>query len=58
MVNIETGLRLSKLALLINALLAVIKIAAGVLGNSYVLVADGIESTAPTQAWPTSVCTA
>jgi len=30
----------------INALLAGVKIAAGVLGNSYVLIADGIESTA------------
>ena len=31
---------------MINALLAGVKIAAGVLGNSYVLIADGIESTA------------
>ena len=46
MASVETGLRLSKLALFINALLAVVKIAAGVLGNSYVLIADGIESTA------------
>ena len=46
MSSIETGLRLSKLALLINALLATVKIAAGVLGHSYVLIADGIESTA------------
>jgi len=46
MASVETGLRLSKLALLINALLAAIKIAAGVLGHSYVLIADGIESTA------------
>jgi cation diffusion facilitator family transporter len=46
MISVETGLRLSKLALLINALLAVVKIAVGVLGHSYVLVADGIESTA------------
>jgi len=46
MASIETGLRLSKLALVINFALAVIKIATGVLGNSYVLIADGIESTA------------
>lgn len=39
-------MRLSKAALLINAGLAAIKIGAGVLGNSYVLIADGIESTA------------
>ena len=46
MSSIETGLRLSRLALVINAALAVVKIAAGVLGHSYVLIADGIESTA------------
>ena len=46
MATVETGLRLSKLALLINAGLAAVKIATGILGNSYVLVADGIESTA------------
>lgn len=46
MSTVETGLRLSRLALVINALLAGVKIATGVLGNSYVLIADGIESTA------------
>jgi cation diffusion facilitator family transporter len=46
MSSVETGLRLSRLALVINAFLAGVKIAAGVLGNSYVLIADGIESTA------------
>ena len=46
MATVETGLRLSKLALLINAGLAGVKIATGILGNSYVLIADGIESTA------------
>jgi cation diffusion facilitator family transporter len=46
MATIETGLRLSKVSLAVNALLAGIKIAAGVFGNSYVLVADGIESIA------------
>ncbi len=46
MVSVETGLRLSKIALLINALLAAAKIIGGILGNSYVLIADGIESTA------------
>lgn len=44
--SLETGIRLSKLALLINSLLAATKIVAGVVGNSYVLIADGIESTA------------
>jgi cation diffusion facilitator family transporter len=46
MSTVETGLRLSRQALVINALLAGVKIATGVLGNSYVLIADGIESTA------------
>lgn len=46
MATVQTGLRIAKLALFINALLAIGKIATGVLGNSYVLIADGIESTA------------
>jgi len=40
------GLRLSLLAVAINALLAIGKIVTGAVGNSYALVADGIESTA------------
>jgi cation diffusion facilitator family transporter len=43
---IEPGLRLSVVAVAVNLILAGIKIAAGVIGNSYVLIADGIESTA------------
>jgi len=46
MANVEPGVRLSKVALLINAALATIKIAAGVIGHSYVMIADGIESIA------------
>jgi cation diffusion facilitator family transporter len=46
MISIQSALQLSKAALVINVLLAGVKIAAGVLGNSYVLVADGIESAA------------
>jgi cation diffusion facilitator family transporter len=46
MATVETGVRIAKLALLVNALLAIAKIATGILGNSYVLIADGIESTA------------
>lgn len=46
MATVETGLRLSILALLVNAFLAVVKILGGIVGNSYVLIADGIESTA------------
>ncbi|HEX6317209.1 MAG TPA: cation diffusion facilitator family transporter [Gemmatimonadaceae bacterium] len=40
------GIRSAQLGLLANAGLAVVKILAGVVGNSYALVADGIESTA------------
>lgn len=46
MPNIEAGVRISKLALLVNAFLAAGKILTGILGHSYVLIADGIESTA------------
>lgn len=46
MVSIQSALRLSKAALAINVALAGVKIAAGVLGNSSALVADGIESVA------------
>jgi cation diffusion facilitator family transporter len=40
------GIRSAQSGLLVNAGLAFIKILAGVIGNSYALVADGIESTA------------
>ena len=46
MSSVASALRLSKTAIVINLALAVVKIAAGLLGNSYVLVADGIESLA------------
>jgi cation diffusion facilitator family transporter len=46
MAALQSALKLSTVALAINAALAAIKIAAGVLGNSYVLIADGIESAA------------
>jgi cation diffusion facilitator family transporter len=42
--NLQTGSRVALLGLLINLVLAAIKIAAGLLGNAYVLIADGIES--------------
>ena len=42
--NLQTGSRVALLGLLINVALATIKIAAGLLGNAYVLIADGIES--------------
>jgi cation diffusion facilitator family transporter len=46
MASLESALKLSAATLVINAALAAIKIATGVLGNSYVLIADGIESAA------------
>lgn len=43
--NLQTGARVALLGLAINVLLASTKIIAGVFGNAYVLIADGIEST-------------
>jgi cation diffusion facilitator family transporter len=42
--NLQTGARVALVGMVINSLLAVAKITAGLLGNSYVLIADGIES--------------
>lgn len=42
--NLQTGARLAGLGLVINVLFAFLKIGAGVLGNAYALIADGIES--------------
>jgi cation diffusion facilitator family transporter len=39
------GIRTAQLGLVVNALLVVVKITAGVLGNSYALIADGVESS-------------
>jgi cation diffusion facilitator family transporter len=44
--SVAAGLRISGLALGANLLLALGKIGTGVFGNSYALIADGIESTA------------
>lgn len=44
--RIERGARSAILGLLTNSVLVVVKVAAGVLGNSYALIADGVESTA------------
>lgn len=38
------GIRTAQIGLLVNALLAVVKLVAGVLGNSYALIADAVES--------------
>ena len=42
--NLQMGARIALLGLVINIALAGIKITAGLLGNAYVLIADGIES--------------
>ncbi len=44
--GIRRGIRSTQVGLLVNAVLAVVKLVAGVLGNSYALIADAIESTA------------
>lgn len=46
MATIETGIQISGIGIAVNVLLAITKITAGIFGNSYALVADGIESTA------------
>src|SRR5664279_4529633 len=43
--NLQSGARVALLGMVTNVVLAIAKIAAGVLGNSYVLIADGIETT-------------
>jgi cation diffusion facilitator family transporter len=40
------GIKTAQTGLLVNAVLAVSKVVSGVIGNSYALIADGIESTA------------
>jgi cation diffusion facilitator family transporter len=40
----QTGVRFALFGLIVNVLLATVKIFAGVIGNAYVLIADGIES--------------
>lgn len=46
MIDASPGIRTAQLGLLVNAVLAIIKVLAGVVGNSYALIADGIESSA------------
>lgn len=41
----KKGLRIIIFGIIVNGILAAIKITAGILGNSYALIADGIEST-------------
>jgi len=42
--NLQTGARLALLGMIVNVAFAIIKTTAGVFGNSYALIADGIES--------------
>ena len=44
--SVKPGLLAAGVGMAVNILLAIIKIVSGILGNSYALVADGIESTA------------
>jgi len=43
--NVQSGARIALIGMIVNVLLAAAKISAGLFGNSYVLIADGIEST-------------
>ncbi len=43
--KLESGARLAVLGIFVNAMLACVKIAAGIIGHCYALIADGIEST-------------
>jgi cation diffusion facilitator family transporter len=45
MISIRDGLRVSVGAIAINIILAIVKVVTGILGGSYALIADGIEST-------------
>ena len=42
--NLQSGARIALLGMAINFVLAVVKITAGIIGNAYALIADGIES--------------
>src|SRR5678815_1335744 len=42
--NMETGARVALAGMVVNIVLAIAKFTAGFIGNSYVLIADGIES--------------
>ncbi|MCF6148032.1 MAG: cation transporter [Candidatus Kuenenia sp.] len=45
MTSIESGIKASILGIIVNTALAIIKIIIGIIGHSYALIADGIEST-------------
>ena len=43
--NLQTGARVALFGMIVNLVFAAAKIVGGILGNAYVLIADGIEST-------------
>src|SRR5438270_11063411 len=43
-VSLQTGARLALIGLVVNVAFAILKIAGGVFGNAYALIADGMES--------------
>ena len=43
--SVESGLMAAGIGMAVNVLLAIVKIVTGIVGNSYALIADGIEST-------------
>lgn len=43
--SVKQGLMAAGIGMAVNIVLAIVKIAAGIVGNSYALIADGIEST-------------
>jgi cation diffusion facilitator family transporter len=45
MTSTERGIRSAQLGMLVNAVLAITKLIAGIVGNTYALVADAVEST-------------
>jgi cation diffusion facilitator family transporter len=44
--SVKPGLMAAGVGIAVNVVLAIIKIVTGIVGNSYALIADGIESTA------------
>ncbi len=44
--SLQSGMRMALVGMAVNFVLAIVKLAAGFIGNSYALVADGIESSA------------
>ena len=44
--HVRRGIRSAQFGMLVNAALAAVKLVAGIVGNTYALVADAVESTA------------